>query len=173
MDYIVYLEVCQSSVTLSADQPAVTQGMGGGGGVGEGLGRDPSPDRTPSPPWGHCMDSPQATGSPGPHCQKPMTAPRLSLSAAPFRPPIPSPGTPRFTLPRSSPKRSSEPLRAAPSSPRSRAPTHTFLFLGRPGPRREPAPSLPHSAPQPPSRHPLLGAPLRRSPLWKPGEGLA
>lgn len=91
-----------------------------------------------------------------------MAAPRLSLSAAPFGRPSPSPGTPGSPSLASLPKV----LRASPCRSLL-APIpgpHTHLPL--PGPRREPAPSLPHSAPQPPGRHPLLGAPLRRSPLW-------
>lgn len=78
MDYISDLEVCQSSVTLSADQPAVAQGLvrGAGGGSGvkgwKGLrkGSQPYPS-TLALTAGTIWTTSKPLGSIGPHSQKP------------------------------------------------------------------------------------------------------
>lgn len=67
MYYVSDLEVCQSFVTLSADLPAVAQGLVRGAGAGRekrgGLREISQPCPSPLvPPWGRCMDYPQAIG---------------------------------------------------------------------------------------------------------------
>lgn len=113
--------------------------------------------------------TPQPTGIYGPHSQKPMTAPGLSLSAAAYRPPIPSLGF------RGSPDRnttsersSSEPLPCRSLRPIPGTRTHLPLPGLLPGPHQAPTPSLPPSSR--PTAAPLT-PPLRDAPEALPQSG--
>lgn len=161
MDYILELRMCQSPVTVSADLPAVAQGVVRGV---RRRGEAGSLARAPTRPEGALWTTPsQSTEA---HSQKALTALRLPLSAAAYSPPIPPPGIPRSLSRSPIPKRSSSeplppqtPLRSV-TGPR----THTPLSWPLPASTQGVYPIPPSARPLPPSRHPSPGRP-RVAPL--------